>query len=58
MRRQLLDDPAGGAVKINKVLYFAECAHIRTYGVPITGVAYQKLPKVLHRGGSSRSATG
>jgi hypothetical protein len=42
---QLLDDPAGGAVKINKVLYFAECAHIRTYGVPITGAAYQKLPQ-------------
>jgi hypothetical protein len=42
---QLLDDPAGGAVKINKVLYFSECAHIRTYGVPITGVAYQKLPQ-------------
>jgi len=40
---RLLDDPAGGAVKINKVLYFSECAYIRTYGVPITGVAYQKL---------------
>jgi len=42
---QLLDDPTGGAVKINKVLYFAECAHIRSLGVPITGVAYQKLPQ-------------
>jgi len=42
---QLLDDPTGGAVKINKVLYFAECSHIRSHGVPITGVAYQKLPQ-------------
>jgi hypothetical protein len=42
---QLLDDPTGGATKLNKVLYFAECAHIRTHGVPITGVAYQKLPQ-------------
>ena len=42
---QLLDDPTGGAVKINKVLFFAECSHVRTYGVPITGTAYQKLPQ-------------
>jgi hypothetical protein len=40
---QLLDDPTGGATKVNKVLFYAEFSHIRTHGVPITGVRYQKL---------------
>jgi hypothetical protein len=40
---RLLDDPRGGATKINKVLFAAEFAHLRTYGSPITGVPYQKL---------------
>ena len=40
---ELLDDAPGGATKINKVLFFAEFSHIRAHGVPITGVAYQKL---------------
>ena len=41
--RRLLDDPKGGATKINKILFAAEYAHVRTYGAPITGVPYQKL---------------
>jgi hypothetical protein len=40
---RLSADPSGGAVKINKVLFAAECAHVRTHGRPITGAAYQKL---------------
>ena len=40
---RLLDDPKGGATKINKVLFSAEFAHMRLHGVPITGVEYQKL---------------
>lgn len=41
--KQMLADPRGGATKINKVLFAAEFAHLRTYGAPITGVPYQKL---------------
>jgi uncharacterized phage-associated protein len=41
--KRLEDDPAGGATKVNKVLYFAEFAHVRAHGRPITGVEYQKL---------------
>jgi hypothetical protein len=40
---RLADDPAGGAVKLNKVLFFSEFAHMRRHGQPITGVEYQKL---------------
>jgi hypothetical protein len=40
---ELADDPFGGAVKVNKVLFFAEFAHVRLTGQPITGVPYQKL---------------
>lgn len=40
---RLQDDPAGGAVKLNKVLFFAEFAHMRAHGRPISGVEYQKL---------------
>jgi hypothetical protein len=43
--QKLRDDPTGGATKLNKVLYFAEFAHTRAYGEPITGVPYQKLPR-------------
>ena len=42
---QLLDDPTGGSTKVNKVLFYSEFSHIRAHGVPITGVAYQKLPE-------------
>ncbi len=40
---KLLGDPRGGAVKTNKVLFASEFAHLRTYGLPITAVEYQKL---------------
>ncbi len=42
---RIRDDPTGGATKINKILYFAEFAHVRSTGVPISGVPYQKLPR-------------
>jgi hypothetical protein len=42
---EIRDDPTGGATKINKILYFAEFAHVRSKGEPITGVVYQKLPR-------------
>jgi len=41
--RRLESDPAGGAVKLNKVIFFAEFAHVRAEGRPITGVEFQKL---------------
>jgi antitoxin SocA-like protein len=41
---KLLDDPAGGAVKINKALFNADFGHMRAHGRPITGADYQKLP--------------
>jgi hypothetical protein len=37
-------DETAGAIKLNKVLYFAELTHMRRVGVPITGADYQKLP--------------
>lgn len=40
---KLRDDKAGGATKLNKVLYFADFAHVRQHGRPITGADYQKL---------------
>jgi uncharacterized phage-associated protein len=42
---RLRDDRAGGATKLNKVLYFADFAHVRTHGRPISGADYQKLPQ-------------
>jgi uncharacterized phage-associated protein len=36
-------DHRGGAVKLNKYLYFAEFSAVRRLGHPITGVDYQKL---------------
>jgi hypothetical protein len=41
--KRLLEDPRGGAIKMNKILFAAEYAAVRTYGSPITGVPYQKL---------------
>lgn len=40
---RLAADRAGGATKLNKVLYFADFAHVRRTGTPITGAEYQKL---------------
>lgn len=42
---QLAADRAGGATKLNKVLYFADFAHVRRTGSAITGAEYQKLPQ-------------
>ena len=42
---QLSGDRAGGATKLNKVVFFADFAHVRRTGAPITGAEYQKLPQ-------------
>lgn len=42
---RLRPDRAGGATKLNKVLFFADFAHVRRAGSPISGAAYQKLPQ-------------
>lgn len=42
---RLREDRAGGATKLNKVLYFADFAYIRRTGASITGTVYQKLPQ-------------
>jgi hypothetical protein len=42
---ELRDDPAGGATKLNKVLFFSEFASVRARGRPITGVEYQRLER-------------
>lgn len=42
---RLRPDRAGGATKLNKVLFFADFAHVRRTGRPITGADYQKLPQ-------------
>ena len=41
---RLQPDQAGGATKLNKVLFFADFAHVRRSGRPISGADYQKLP--------------
>jgi hypothetical protein len=40
---RLRGDRAGGATKLNKVLYFADFVHVRRNGRPISGAEYQKL---------------
>lgn len=40
---RLRSDRNGGATKLNKVLFFADFAHVRRNGLPITGAEYQKL---------------
>lgn len=42
---RILTDPTGGATKINKILFAAECAHVRRHARPITGAEYQKLER-------------
>ena len=37
------DDPTFGAIKLNKILYYADFAAYRQLGKPITGAAYFKL---------------
>lgn len=45
------DDATAGATKLNKIPYFADLAHLRRYGMPITGAVYRKLEQgpVLHQ---------
>lgn len=40
---RLEGDRAGGATKLNKVVFFAEFTHLRRHGAPISGCAFQKL---------------
>ncbi|MCB0981010.1 MAG: SocA family protein, partial [Ilumatobacter sp.] len=40
---RLQSDRSGGATKLNKVMFFAEFAHVRRTGRPISGAVYQKL---------------
>ena len=40
---RLADQPAAGSTKLNKLLFFAEFAHVREHGRPITGAEYQRL---------------
>lgn len=40
---RLQADRSGGATKLNKILFFADFAHVRRTGAPITGAEYQKL---------------
>ena len=40
-----VNDPTFGATKLNKILYYSDFQHYARYGVPITGLAYQSLPK-------------
>lgn len=42
---RLSGDRAGGATKVNKVLFFADFTHVRRTGTAITGAEYQKLPQ-------------
>lgn len=44
---RLADDRAGGATKLNKVMYFADFAHVRRHGRPISGAEYFKLENGL-----------
>jgi hypothetical protein len=37
------DDPRFGAVKLNKILYYADFEAFRRFGTPITGATYQHL---------------
>ena len=41
---RLQDDRAGGATKLNKVLFFAEFTHLRRHERVISGCEFQKLP--------------
>jgi len=42
---QSRDDPMFGAVKLNKILYYADFYAYRTLGEPISGAEYQRLPE-------------
>jgi len=40
---RLHGDQSGGATELNKLLFFADFAHVRRTGAPITGAEHQKL---------------
>lgn len=40
---RLAGDRAGGATKLNKVIFFTEFTHVRRYGSAISGCEFQKL---------------
>lgn len=40
---RLQGDRAGGATKLNKVIFFAEFTHVRRHGAAISGCEFQKL---------------
>ena len=42
---KLLDDPAFGATKLNKILFFADFRAYGEFGKPITGASYQRLDR-------------
>ena len=41
--RGSIDDPTFGAVKLNKILYYADFSAYRMFGQPLTGATYFKL---------------
>jgi len=41
---RLQDDQAGGATKLNKVLFFVEFTHLRRHHRVVSGCEFQKLP--------------
>lgn len=38
------EDPTFGAVKLNKILFYADFRSFERYGEPVTGETYQRLP--------------
>ncbi len=42
--KESADDPAFGATKLNKILFFADFLAYELHGKAITGMEYQKLP--------------
>lgn len=40
---RLEDDHAGGATKLNKLIFFVEFTHVRRHGAVISGCEFQKL---------------
>jgi hypothetical protein len=54
---RLSDDEAGGATKLNKVLYFADFAHVRRTGRSIRAPSTRSWRTVRHRAGCSPFAT-
>lgn len=41
----LAGEPLAGSTKLNKLVWFADTAHVRTFGEPISGAEYQRLPQ-------------